>query len=422
MRLTLAAAGTEGDVLPFLALAHALQGAGHAVRVATHPAFQDAVTSRGLGFAPLPGDPRGALASRASEIAAVRPWKPVAHATTIRVGMAELLGAATPDDHRAACADAEAVLFTLPTAYAGTVAHELGLPAIGLSATPFHRTRAFAHPVLAGGARLGPLLAPLTYPPSQKLLGEPLAEPLRGRARRAAGLPVAAWPWRAAPAWPPVPVLHTYSPALAPRPADWPAQLRVTGHLPSPAAEGGLAAEVEAFLDAGPPPVYVGFGSMPDPDPAATAELVVAASRAAGRRVILGSGWSGIGAGTGAADDVLVVDHVPHDLLFPRTAGVVHHGGSGTTVAGLRAGRPTAVVPFVFDQAFWGRCVHRAGAGPAPLPRRRLTATRLTRALRQLGEDRVRAAADALGARMRQEAGPATAAAAVDELLAAGGR
>jgi len=122
----------------------------------------------------------------------------------------------------------------------------------------------------------------------------------------------------------------------------------------------------------------------------------------AGVRGVLSTGWGGLSVKS-CPPEVCVVDDIPHGWLFPRTAAVVHHGGAGTTAAGLLAGRPTVICPFIADQPFWGKCVHERGLGPAPLPQRRLTAARLGAAIRQAVQDpsitqACRRAANTLGA------------------------
>jgi len=121
---------------------------------------------------------------------------------------------------------------------------------------------------------------------------------------------------------------------------------------------------------------------------------------------------------TRAGDDVLLVDRVPHQRLFPRVSGVVHHGGSGTVGSGLRAGRPTLVVPFIYDQFFWGRCVADAGAGPRPVPFARLSVERLAPAFARLRDPDVVGSAERLGERIREEDGVARAVAAIDRAIA----
>ncbi len=170
--------------------------------------------------------------------------------------------------------------------------------------------------------------------------------------------------------------------------------------------ERPLPAALETFLSSGEPPVYVGFGSMPDGRPEATVHLVIEAVRRAGRRLLLSAGWAGFGGVTeGAtllADDVMAIGPTSHALLFPRVAAVVHHGGAGTTSAALRSGRPQLVVPHLFDQFQWARWVEGAGVGPSPIPRGRLSSSRLGAALAELlGQPRFAQRAEELGHRVR---------------------
>ena len=154
-----------------------------------------------------------------------------------------------------------------------------------------------------------------------------------------------------------MPRLYGYCPAIVPKPSDWDEHLQVTGYWfletteawqPDPA--------LQTFLQAGPPPVYVGFGSIPTADPQRMTALIVEALALAGQRGLLTSGWGGLSA-TVNAEHVFALESAPHDCLFPHASAVVHHGGAGTTAAGLRAGKPTVICPFFGDQPFWGRRV-----------------------------------------------------------------
>jgi sterol 3beta-glucosyltransferase len=171
------------------------------------------------------------------------------------------------------------------------------------------------------------------------------------------------------------------------------------------------------FLQTGPPPVYVGFGSMFMNGGTRKTELVVAALRMAGQRGVLATGWGGLTADT-APEGLFVLDAVPHDWLFPQTAAVVHHGGAGTTGAALRAGKPMVICPFVGDQPFWGRRVAALGVGPAPIAQRRLTAERLAQAISQAVADQdMRQRAAALGETIRAEDGVGVAVAYINRHL-----
>jgi UDP:flavonoid glycosyltransferase YjiC (YdhE family) len=209
-------------------------------------------------------------------------------------------------------------------------------------------------------------------------------------------------------------VLHGYSRAVLPQPPEWTEKnLHVTGYWHLDALEGWEPSrELLEFLEAGEPPVYVGFGSMDGGGEEGLTSLIVKALSVAGHRGILLSGWGGVGMDSrgqrspGLPDNVLVVDEVPHSWLLPRVAAAVHHGGAGTTAASLRAGISTVIVPFFADQKFWGARIADLGVGPAPIPRGRLSVSNLAAAIGQATSDReMISRAQRLGRTLRSEDG-----------------
>jgi sterol 3beta-glucosyltransferase len=174
---------------------------------------------------------------------------------------------------------------------------------------------------------------------------------------------------------------------------------------------------LEAFVGAGAPPVYVGFGSSVGPDPVRLTAIVGQALREVGARAVIATGWGGLVDGQVGGDSILI-ERAPHRWLFPRVAAVVHHGGAGTTAAGLLAGRPTVVCPFQGDQHFWGAAIHRAGAGPEPLPAKKLTAERLAAAIRAvIQEPAMRDRAVELSERIAREDGATRASEQIEVTL-----
>jgi UDP:flavonoid glycosyltransferase YjiC (YdhE family) len=177
------------------------------------------------------------------------------------------------------------------------------------------------------------------------------------------------------------PVLCGYSPQLLPRPGDWRESIETVGFWwPVTPADWQPSTDLVEFLAAGPPPVFITLGSMATRRGADLGELFSTALRKAGVRGIVQSGWSGM---TAKADDqMLIVDEVPYDWLFPRVSAVVHHCGVGTTAAGLRAGVPAVGVPVWLDQPFWAQQLVRIGVSPTTLPLRRLSPDLLAGAIR----------------------------------------
>ncbi|WP_433047109.1 glycosyltransferase [Dactylosporangium sp. CS-033363] len=396
-RVAIMAIGSRGDVAPYTGLGVRLQQAGHAVTIATHAVFQPLIERCGLHFHLLPMDAQEQLRTRFADRGLTRMTlavnKVVAeHAHPLAQSML------------AAARDADVLLVT-PTSWFGVVIAEgLGIPSIGAYLQPLTPTREFAPPALTtrsyGGA-LNHRLARLLLTAGQHPFRPAVAE-----LRRELGLPdVSASAWLQSQEEKHWPILYGYSPLVVPAPPDWPSWYRPVGYW-WPAAEPDFtpSPELEAFLDAGPPPVYLGFGSMPVRDRDALSALLAKAVRKAGLRAVVSSGWAGLTASAGG--DVFAVDEVPHEWLFPRMAAVVHHAGAGTTAAGLRAGVPSVPVPVMVDQPFWAQRLQQLGVSPGPIRMRHLTADNLAKALSLAVTDPVyRTRAETLAERLALEDG-----------------
>ena len=203
----------------------------------------------------------------------------------------------------------------------------------------------------------------------------------------------------------PLETLYAYSPSLAPKPAEWGEHLHLTGFWPlreesqAPADE-----ELTRFLNAGERPIYIGFGSMVGGSFPEMQRIILESLKITGQRAILASGWRKLGADR-LPENVHCVNYRPHGWLFSQVGAVVHHGGAGTTAAGLQAGKPTLIIPFGGDQPYWGYRVHACGAGPAPIPRRKLTVSLLAERLSQLNDRQIVSNASRLGQRLAIENG-----------------
>jgi sterol 3beta-glucosyltransferase len=177
------------------------------------------------------------------------------------------------------------------------------------------------------------------------------------------------------------PLLGAYSSRVIPHPPDWPDSMQITGYwFQDLLTKWQPPAQLEAFLEAGDPPVYIGFGSMAGSQPDRLAKLVLEALAMSGQRGLLLTGWGGIHA-LSVPESVLVIEAAPHTWLFPRMAAVVHHGGAGTTAEGLRAGVPSVILPYMMDQPFWGQRVKALGVGPEPVLQKKLTSDSLAGAI-----------------------------------------
>jgi sterol 3beta-glucosyltransferase len=407
MRITILTLGSRGDVQPFLALGLGLQRAGHAVTLAASRSFQPWIQSLGLGYTPVRFSPQEFLQRREVQ-QSFQNWNRHPRRLFDLVRQVQPLYINTFEDFWHACQEAEAVVVSV-VAYGGfDCAEKLGLPSCLALTAPVGPTVEFPTFMFAPALRLGGRYNRLTHVLIE-LGGFASVRGVQNRWRRhTLGLPPLPLEanhfarMRAAR----VPWLYGYSPAVVPKPHDWPVWSHVTGYwfLDSPADYRPPAA-LEKFLEAGPPPVYVGFGSMSDEKVDTLTQNAVRALQMTGQRGVLVSGWAGLGQAE-LPEAVFRIDVVPHDWLFPQMAAAVHHGGAGTLGASMRAGLPTVVTPFMFDQFGWGGQVARLGVGPKALPIRSLTAEKLAAAIHTAVTDQaMRTRAAALGRQIRAEDG-----------------
>jgi len=380
VRILIAAVGSHGDVAPLTGLGTALRGAGHDVTVAASGMFEELVTGCGLAFHLIPGDPRLLTASQQGQQWQEHGTSPVSAIRFTRL-VSGHMREANASILEAAQQDTDVLLATGMAWFGGyRIAQALGLPSIGLSLQPAHPTSQFPTPNVTtrslgrwGNRALGSALMVAGGDALDKS-SKPLwaAEGMPGRI---GGL----YRRQEATRWP---FIYGYSPAVVPRPPDWREGIEVAGYWwPRHPASWTPPADLERFLAAGPPPVFVGFGSR---NPAGAARLtatVAAARRQAGVRMVVQAGWAGLGAELRDDDDVIVIGEAPHDWLFRKMAAVVHHAGAGTTAAGLRAGVPTVSVPMTVDQPFWASRVTALGAGPKAVPYKSLSAGSLGAAI-----------------------------------------
>jgi sterol 3beta-glucosyltransferase len=367
MRITIMAIGSRGDVQPLVALGVGLRHKGHEVRLVAGNEFATMVTSAHLEFTPLGLDIQTAMAQLTNIFR-------FAQSITGRV-------------LRAAEGDPDAIIATILGVSSCSVARARGIPFFYVAPIPSLMTGAFPSPLFSR-LRLGRAYNRLTY-------------------RLTDGLATRSYAYSRDLFREPRPTyLFCFSPHVIRRPDDWGEFAHVTGYwfLDRPAA-WRPPPDLVRFLDSGPPPVCVGFGSMLGRDSHHMTDVVVKALAESRQRGLLVAGWGGLSR-RGLPSDVHMVETVPFDWLFPRVAAVVHHGGAGTTASAWRAGVPSVVIPFTLDQPFWGRQVSRLGTGPAPIPLRRLTAERLAAAIRAaVADEGMRARAAVLGERIRCEDG-----------------
>jgi vancomycin aglycone glucosyltransferase len=375
MRVLLTVSGTRGDVQPLFALARALERAGHRAVVAAPPNFATEALALVVDFRACGLDTEAAL--RANAEVGRNPARVFKLAQkTARSDTLAHFETLMPLARQADLVVSAGLMFA-----GSSVAEAAGVPYRYIAYTPDALRSAHHAPPLLD---LHGLPAPINrwlwsgfsrY--TQWLLGDTV-----NGWRRDAGLEAEGDVLRSA--MDPEFALLAADPELCPLPPDVALGSGALGNFWLDDDARQLGAELENFLERGAPPIYFGFGSVPDPKPEATTEEIVQCVRSLGARAVIARGWAGLGANPHLGPDVLVVDDAPHAKLFPRVAAVVHHGGAGTTAAAVLAGRAQLVIPHVMDQFAWGRRVHRLGLGPKPLRRWSLNAARLRKHVAEL--------------------------------------
>lgn len=415
LRITILTLGSRGDVQPYLALGIGLHNAGYHVTLAAPLTFAPLAHQYGLDFAPVRFNPQEFVALPEIQQTKGNIFRLILVARRI-IGP---LFTHVFDDFWAASQGADALLMSPAAHGAYDCADKLGAPLLVGWLQPVLPTRAF--PCCGFPFRLSQMGAynRLTYLLFEQILWQTTRPWLTAWRKRVLGLP----PLPLAGPYVQmrikhVPALLGYSPLVVPKPPDWPHWCHVTGYwFLEPPASWQPSDALERFLAAGPPPIAIGFGSMSHEQPAALTTAILSALRRTNQRAVLLSGWAGL-AQQHLPDSVFRVEDIPHRWLFPRMRAIVHHGGAGTTGASLRAGVPSIVVPFGFDQFNWADRVDALGVGPRALPIRRLTAEQLADRIDQaVNDSAMRGKAARLGAQLQQEDGVGQAVTHIREYL-----
>jgi sterol 3beta-glucosyltransferase len=421
MEIAIVAMGSRGDVQPYVALGTGLKAAGYGVRIVTHENFEGLVRSHNLAFCPVKGDVQAFIESPEMQALLEKGNFLAINAKASKASQQAAIEWA--EGSLAACQDVDLLLVGVGGLFMSlALAEKFDLPLIQSYIFPFTPTTRFPAILFPQSiAKLGGYINRLSHHLFRQIMWQSSRKGDGLARKRVLGLPPAPFlgPYNSAH-FQRLPILYGFSPSIIPKPADW-RNTHVTGYwFLEEAPDWTPPPALVDFLQAGPPPVYIGFGSMGNRNPEATADLVLQAIAITGQRAVLQSGWGGLKA-TNLPDNVFMVDSIPHSWLFSRMAAIVHHGGAGTTAAGLRAGVPNIIIPFFGDQLFWGQHITKLGVSPGPIPRKQLTAKGLAASIQKAVTDRSmgQRAAD-LGARIRSEDGLASVIAIVRELERSG--
>lgn len=423
--------GSRGDIQPFLKIGKILRDKyHHRVRIATHPTFKKFVQEEiGLEFFSVGGDPSELMAFmvknpglvpsletvKAGEIGRRREsmyqmfqgfWRACINATDDETDTTNmrLMGSSVPFV-------ADAIIANPPSFAHYHCAERLSIPLHLVFTFPYSPTQAFPHPLanIKASNVDQSYTNFMSYPLIDLMTWQGLGDLVNRFRTQTLGLePVSTL-------WAPgqlsrlkVPTTYLWSPGLVPKPRDWGPEIDIAGYVFLDLASSFHPPEdLSTFLERADdrPIVYIGFGSISGIDDAhAFTEMIFEGVTKAGVRAIISRGWGGMGDGMDQSDDIFMIDNVPHDWLFPKVDAVVHHGGAGTTAAGLRYGKPTLIVPFFGDQPFWSAMVVNAGAGAKEaLPLKKLNSEKFAEGIRQCLQPEAKASAEAIAKSIEEE-------------------
>ncbi|KAI7783448.1 glycosyltransferase family 1 protein [Diaporthe eres] len=423
LNIVIQVVGSRGDVQPFTALGNELQRYGHRVRLATHNVFEAFVTSSNLEFFPIGGDPAELMAYMVKNLGLLPGMKTLLSEEigTKRDMVASILDGCwksciEPDRKTGRPFVADAIIANPPSFAHVHCAQALGIPVHVMFTMPWSSTRFFRHPLanIKDSQQINEAtrqtLNWVSFAFVEWMTWQGIGD-LVNNWRRTLDLesvPFTEGPLLAEKLQ--IPTTYRWSPALIPTPVDWPDFIDVCGFFFREEPQYAPPPELAKFLEEGPPPIYVGFGSIVIDDPERLTEMILGAAEAIGARLIVSRGWSKLGASRHSSDRVIFIDDCPHEWLFKHVAVVVHHGGAGTAACGLRLAKPTFIVPFFGDQFFWGEMVARAGAGPNAIRHKDLNLENLSEALNYCMSPEASRAALAISDKMKGDSGVKAAA------------
>ncbi len=419
MHYGIVAIGSRGDVQPYVALALGLQERGHQATIMAHENFRTFVTGYGIGFRPLHGSVEGLLKTDAglamlrsgSILAFARYLKQVIKKTQKEVNRDMMQGAENAD---------VLICSLLAIPWIDSIAEKLKKPwAIVQLNLPATRTSVF--PLAAIDFFNFPAYNKLTYRLLEFFHWFNNSQAVNAF-RKSMELPPLELPVLRRIVDEKILNLYCFSPALCERPADWPAGTDITGFLFLPGqARASNPADVPApefisWLQRGPAPVYIGFGSIPIPDPPLFIRVLHHLLENTSERLVFCQGWS-MPMDLPSHPRFFHLEKVNHDWLFPRCRAAVIHGGVGTTAAALKAGIPLVIVSIIADQPWWGKIIAVKKLG-VHIRFRKTTPEKLALAIAATKEPEIIAAASALGERLREEDGTGKTIALLEQYFA----
>lgn len=416
LHITFLTIGSRGDVQPYLAIGRGLIKEGHTVRIATHAEFKDVVEEQGCEFREVAGDP-GQLMQIMIEHGMFSVSFLRDAAAKFRDWITELL-----DTSWKACQGTD-LLIESPSAMAGIhIAEALSIPYMRAFTMPWTRTRAYPHAFIVPDQKMGGSYNYLTYVLFDNVFWKGISGQVNKWRKNTLNLPRTSLDQMQQTK---TPFLYNVSPNVLVPPVDYADWVHVTGYWfldekDDYKPDQRIVDFIKKAREDKKKIVYIGFGSIVVSNPKEMTEAVIESVQKADVRCVLVKGWSdrmdkkkedAKKVEVPLPDEICQVDSVPHDWLFPQIDAAVHHGGSGTTGASLRAGLPTIIKPFFGDQFFYAGRVEDLGVG---IYMQKLNVTQFTKTLKEVCQnERIIHKAKEIGNRIRNEHGVQAAISAI---------
>ncbi len=422
MKIAITTVGTRGDLQPYIALGLGLNAAGHEVLIVSSKNEEAFVRNYGLEFFALNVDIQKLIdGDEVQEMS--KGSNPLKFILSHLKGSKKLrqLMVETQGEIWTACQSADMIVFHPGMPLGFFMAQEKGRASIMANPFPIIATKDYPAILFYTSPRLGQLFNKITHKIFEKLfwsLSRPaVVEFWNKRVKTKMNFSVSPMRQQIDSG---MPVLNGYSNLFFQQANDWPTNIHTTGNWFVENEPNFIApTELTNFIDKGEQPIYIGFGSMKDIGSfKATLNIISEALDITRQRAVVGLGWSNLSYDENIPDNIFLTDSIPHTWLFPKMKMVIHHGGAGTTATGLRAGKPTIIIPHNADQPAWGQRVFELGVGSKAIKKSRLTAAKLASAILFAQQPAIIAKADQLGQDLRKENGVGNAVKIINEYIA----
>ena len=421
MKIAITTVGTRGDLQPYIALGLGLKDTGHDVLIVSSKNEEAFVKNYGLDFFSLSVDIQKLMdGDEVQEMSkGNNPLKFILSHLKGSKNLKQLM-VETQEEIWTACQSADIIVFHPGMPLGFFIAQEKKQISVMANPFPVIATKDYPAILFYTSPHLGKLWNKITHKIFEKLfwsLSESaVVEFWNKSVKTKMNFSVSPMRQQVESG---MPVINGYSNLFFDQPDDWQSNIHTTGNWFIDKEPNLIPpTELTSFIDNGALPIYIGFGSMKDiSNFKTTLKIIKEALDITKQRAVVGLGWSNLSYNENIPDNIFLIESIPHTWLFPKMKIVIHHGGAGTTATGLRAGKPTIIIPHNADQPAWGQRVYELGVGPKPIKKTQLTADKLASAIRFTQQANIIANADKLGQELRKENGVKNAVKIVNDYI-----